>query len=122
MRITAQRSGLAAPPSTHTELAQLRVRVVALENLVIALLAQAPEQQLRLVREMAVHISPRPGFTRHRLTLHAADEMRSLVDRARRFRAERLRVFRSCPLITPQDACSSLQILAMPRGIAVVCA
>jgi hypothetical protein len=35
---------------------------------------------------MAVHISPRPGFTRHRLTLHAADEMLSLVDRARRFR------------------------------------
>jgi hypothetical protein len=35
---------------------------------------------------MAVHISPRPGFTRHRLTLHAADEMLSLADRARRFR------------------------------------
>ena len=55
-------------------------------SLVIALLAQAPEKQLLLAREMAVHISPRPGFTRHRLTLHAADEMLSLVDRARRFR------------------------------------
>jgi hypothetical protein len=87
MRITTKRSGCVAPPSTHTELAQLRVRVVALENLVIALLAQAPEQQLRLAREMAVHISPRPGYTRHRLTLHAAEEMRSLVDRARRFRS-----------------------------------
>ena len=42
---------------------------------------------LLLAREMAVHISPRPGFTRHRLTLHAADEMLSLVDRARRFRS-----------------------------------
>ena len=69
-----------------TECAQLRIRVVALENLVIALLAHAPEQQLLLAREMAIHISPRPGFTPHRLTLHAADEMRSLVERAGRFR------------------------------------
>lgn len=87
MRSTAKRSGFVVPLSTQTEMAQLRVRVVALENLVIALLAQAPEQQLLLAREMAVHISPRPGFTRHRLTLHAADEMLSLVDRARRFRS-----------------------------------
>ena len=76
-------------PSTSTECAQLRIRIVALENLVIALLADAPEQQLMLAREMAVHISPRPGFTRHRLTLHAAGEMLSLVDRARRFRSTR---------------------------------
>ena len=70
-----------------TECAQLRIRVIALENLVIALLAHAPERQLLLAREMAIHISPRPGFTRHRLTLHAADEMLSRVDRARRFRS-----------------------------------
>jgi hypothetical protein len=87
MRSPSKRSGLSVSLSTQTEMAQLRVRVVALENLVIALLAQAPERQLLLAREMAVHISPRPGFTRHRLTLHAADEMRSLVDRARRFRS-----------------------------------
>jgi hypothetical protein len=86
MRVSSKRAGCAAPPSTHTEFAQLRGRVVALENLVIALLAQAPDEQLRRAREMAVHISPRPGFTRHRLTLHAAGEMLSLVDRARRFR------------------------------------
>jgi hypothetical protein len=87
MRSTAQRTaGFGASPSTQTDITQLRVRVVALENLVIALLAQAPERQLLLAREMALHISPRPGFTRHRLTLHAADEMRSLVDRAQRFR------------------------------------
>jgi hypothetical protein len=87
MRSTAKRSDLRVPLSTLTEMAQLRVRVVALENLVIALLAQAPERQLLLAREVAVHISPRPGFTRHRLTLHAADEMLSLVNRARRFRS-----------------------------------
>jgi hypothetical protein len=80
-------SGDGVPPSMATECAQLRIRVIALENLVIALLAQAPERQLLLAREMAIHISPRPGFTRHRLTLHAADEMLSLVDRARRFRS-----------------------------------
>jgi hypothetical protein len=83
----AKRPAAVAPVSTQTELAQLRVRVVALENLLIALLARAPEPQLRLAREMAIHISPRPGFTRHRLTLHAADEMLSLIDRAQRFRA-----------------------------------
>ncbi len=87
MRSTAKRSDLRVPLSTLTEMAQLRVRVVALENLVIALLAQAPERQLLLAREVAVHISPRPGFTRHRLTLHAADEMLSLVNRARCFRS-----------------------------------
>ncbi len=76
----------AVPGSIATECAQLRIRIIALENLVIAMLAQAPERQLVLAREMATHISPRPGFTAHRLTLHAADEMRSLVVRARRFR------------------------------------
>lgn len=70
-----------------TEAVQLRIRVIALENLVIALLAQAPEAQLALAREMAVYISPRPGYTPHQLTLGAADEMRSLVDRAMQFRA-----------------------------------
>jgi hypothetical protein len=72
--------------SIATECAQLRVRVIALENLLIALLAEAPERQLRLARAMAIHISPRPGFTPHPLTLRAADEMLSLVDRAGRFR------------------------------------
>ena len=74
------------PPLANAELEQLRIRVVALENLVIALLARAPEQQLALARDMAAYILPRPGFTPHRLTIHAADEMISLVDRAARFR------------------------------------
>ena len=83
----ATRAGGSASAPMVTECAQLRIRVVALENLVIALLAQAPERQLMRAREMAQHISPRAGFTPHRLTLHAADEMRSLVDRAARFRS-----------------------------------
>gem|GEM_PF-4957861 len=37
-------------------------------------------------------------------------------------RYEKLRVFRSCPLITPKDPCSSLQMLAIARAMAVLCA
>ena len=73
------------PGLTNTELVQLRVRVIALENLVIALLAQASGRQLDVAREMAAYISPRPGFTQHVLTVHAADHMLDLVKRAGRF-------------------------------------
>ena len=67
---------------TNNELAQLRVRMIAMENLVIALRAEATDRQLGLAREMAAYISPRPGFTRHPLTIHAAAQMISLVERA----------------------------------------
>lgn len=75
-----------SPQLTNTELVQLRVRVIALENLVIALLAEGSERQLNLVRAMAEFISPRPGHTRHPLTLHAAAQMVNLVERAVPFR------------------------------------
>ncbi len=75
-----------ALPLTNVELVQLQIRVIALENLVIALLAEASDRQLELAGEMAAHISPRPGYTPHRLTLHAAAEMISLVNRAAPFR------------------------------------
>lgn len=68
------------------EAAQLRMRVIALENLVIALLARTPDEQVVLAREMAIYISPRPGYTAHHLTLRAADQMRSLIDRSAHFR------------------------------------
>jgi hypothetical protein len=74
------------PPLTNAELMHLRVRVIALENLVIALLAQASDRQLDLVREMATYISPRPGFTQHPLTIHAAAHMNQFVERAGHFR------------------------------------
>ena len=74
------------PLLSNAELVQLRIRVIALENVVIALLAQAPDRQLELVREMAAYISPRPGFTQHPLTVHAAAEMIHLVERALHFR------------------------------------
>jgi hypothetical protein len=71
---------------TNVELVHLRVRVIALENLMIALLADASDQQLDVIREMAGYISPRPGFTQHPLTIHAAAQMIDLVDRANHFR------------------------------------
>jgi hypothetical protein len=75
------------PQLTNAELVQLRIRVIALENLVIALLAEASDRQLGLAREMAAYISPRPGFTPHPLTIQAAAQMISLVERAGHFRA-----------------------------------
>jgi hypothetical protein len=75
------------PELTNVELVQLRVRVIALENLVIALLAEASDRQLETAREMAAYISPRPGFTHHPLTIQAATHMIDLVDRAERFRS-----------------------------------
>jgi hypothetical protein len=72
----------AVPHLTNAELVQLRIRVIALENLVIMLLAEATDRQLGRAREMAAFISPRPGFTSHPLTIHAAAQMTSLVDRA----------------------------------------
>lgn len=46
------------PDLTNTELVQLRVRVIALENLVTALLWGAQSSQHDLVRAMAARISP----------------------------------------------------------------
>src|SRR6185503_1092394 len=74
-------------PLADAELMQLRIRVIALENLVVALLAKAPEEQLRVARERAGYIAPRPGFTQHKLTIHAENHMLGLVERAVRFGA-----------------------------------
>ena len=62
----------------------LRVRLIALENIVVALLAGAPDSQSTLAREMATYISPRPGMTPHRLTIEAARNMIAVVERAAR--------------------------------------
>ena len=74
---------------TQAEQAQLHMRVIALENLVIALLANATDAQREQAREMAIYISPRAGFTAHALTLEAAAEMNHLVDRAEHFKNAR---------------------------------
>ena len=74
------------PELTNTELVHLRIRVIALENLIITLLAEGSDRQLEVAREMATYISPRAGFTQHPLTIQAADHMTDMVDRAVHFR------------------------------------
>lgn len=74
------------PQLTNAELVHLRIRVIALENLLIAVLAEGSDRQLQVAREMAGYISPRPGFTQHPLTIQAADHMADLADRAIHFR------------------------------------
>jgi len=75
-----------SPQLSNSDLVKLRVRVIALENLMIMLLAEASDRQLDLAREMAAYISPRPGFTRHPLTINAAAQMLHLVELAGHFR------------------------------------
>lgn len=76
-----------APDMTNAELVHLHVRVIALENMLIAVLAEGSDRQLAVAREMAGYISPRPGFTQHPLTVQAAEHMTDLVDRAVHFRS-----------------------------------
>ncbi|MGH6986547.1 MAG: hypothetical protein ACRED9_06900 [Caulobacteraceae bacterium] len=70
------------------EWAEMKTRVIALENLVIALLKAARPEERQLARQMAEFILPRPGATHHRLTVHAAHRMGDLIDRAERFEVE----------------------------------
>lgn len=81
-----------APPLTNAELVQLQIRVIALENLLAVLLSEASEHQLELARDMAAYISPRSGSTPHRLTIHAAARMISLVDGVAHLRERHLGV------------------------------
>ena len=74
------------PPLSNSELVQLQVRVIALENLLIMLLAEGSDGQLQVAREMASYISPRPGFTHHPLTTQAAAHMVDLVERSIHYR------------------------------------
>jgi hypothetical protein len=73
---------------TAAEQANLHTRVIALENLVIALLADAGDAELARARGMAQYISPRAGFTPHPLTLQAAVDMNHMVDRAEHLKAQ----------------------------------
>ena len=78
------------PDMTNADIVNLRVRLIALENLMIALLAEGSDLQSQMVGDMAVYISPRPGFTPHALTVKAAVHMTELIDRAIQFRTLRV--------------------------------
>lgn len=77
------------PDLTNAELVHLRIRLIALENLMIAVLAEGSDQQRQVACDMANFISPRSGFTHHPLTVKAADHMTDLVHRAVHFRTVR---------------------------------
>lgn len=64
------------------EAVNIRVRLIALENIVVALLASGSQDGPELVREMAKYISPRSDATPHRLTIEAARNMLAIVERA----------------------------------------
>lgn len=74
------------PALGDAEIVQLRIRVIALENLMIAVLAEGSEGQKRIALEMADYISPRSGSTQHPLTVRASDHMAHIVSRAEHFR------------------------------------
>lgn len=76
---------LEVPPLTNTEIVHLRVRLIAAENLLLALLSEATDAQTATAREMAAYILPREGHTPHPLTIHAARQMLQLLERAARF-------------------------------------
>jgi len=78
----AHEAQASVPDMTNAELVLLRLRVIALENLLIAVLAEGSDRQRQAVRDMADTILPRPGFTPHPLTIRAAQHMTDLVDRA----------------------------------------
>ena len=86
MAPTADKEQIPTPEMSNADLVVLRVRVIALENLLISLLATASDQQLELAREMSDYISPRSGFDHHPLTTHAAAHMIDLIQRSSRFR------------------------------------
>jgi len=71
------------PELTNTELVQLRIRVIALENLMISMLSKASDQEFERAEELASYIRPRPGSRPHPLTISAADHMTDILNRAR---------------------------------------
>lgn len=75
------------PAIGDAQIGLLHIRVIALENLVIALLATASGPQLDLAREMARTIEPRTGATPHPLTIRAAARLTDLIDRSAQFRS-----------------------------------
>lgn len=75
------------PEMTNAELVHLRIRVIALENLIITLLTEGTDRQREVAREMATYILPRTGFTQHPFTIKAADQMNDMISRAEHFRS-----------------------------------
>ncbi len=80
---------LPLPEMGKAEMLALHIRVIALENLLVALLASGTNEQREVARNMAGYIAPRAGATPHPMTTLASAHMIDLVDRAVRFEPER---------------------------------
>lgn len=74
-------------PSKGSELEHIKVRLVALENLVTFLLAQLPDPQIGVVREMADYVAANSGAAPYPLTTRAATKMRGLLEGAGHLRS-----------------------------------
>ena len=85
------------PHIGNAELVQLRVRVIALENIVLALLSESPDKTHEKVRALAELISPREDATQHPLTTEAASHMSRFADRAARFKNNGQKMIEDAP-------------------------
>ncbi len=74
-------------PNIDVEIVQLRIRIIALENLMIAVLAEGTDFQRNKARNMAALIVPRMGATPHPLTIRAAARMVDLIERVQHLRS-----------------------------------
>lgn len=70
------------PVMSNAEIVLLRVRVIALENILVAVMATGSDRQVQAARDMAELISPHPDAIQHPLTIRAAQHMDSIVHRA----------------------------------------
>jgi tellurite resistance-related uncharacterized protein len=106
------------PPLGNAELVQLQVRVIALENVVITLLAEGSDRQREVAREMADYISPRPGFTQHPLTVRAAGHIVDLVNRAIHYRSvDRVTSAAAPTSTTPYKSTPVFDESTLPAGL-----
>jgi hypothetical protein len=90
--------GNSANSQSDAQIEHLHGRVIALENLMIALLAHAPDGQRDLARASAATISPRLEATPHPATIHAARQMLSMIERAERLRVKSAKRFQARPV------------------------
>jgi len=72
---------------TNAELLRLRVRVMALENMIISLLSEGADHQQATVRDMAGRIAPRAEGTQQPLRPKSSDQLDDMVNRAQDFRS-----------------------------------
>ncbi len=98
------------PDLTNAELVHLRMRVIALENLMIAVLAEGSDRRRQIALDMGGYIAPRAGATQHPLTVQASHHMTDLVRRADHFR--------TAPF--PMQPCKSTPVfdeVTLPAGL-----